>query len=75
MASAKKCDRCGKLYEESILERKMNKQAAGIFYWNGISLILMENIGRKFSHKMIYDLCQECLDELDIWLCGCNTKI
>lgn len=65
MASAKKCDRCGTLYERyaSTINKKYN--------FNGLAL-------RKYTHDSpnpneywvgkVFELCPECSRELESWL-------
>ena len=57
--NAKKCDRCGILYER-YNEKNDGKKPNGFLFLN-----LDEN-GRYFSHKG-YDLCPKCMDELIAW--------
>lgn len=60
MASAKKCDRCGKLYEEYNTE-KNNKKI------NGIMTLNLDFQRRYYSHTP-FDLCPECKDSFEEWL-------
>ena len=57
MADAKKCDRCGKLFEPYIDDEKFTKL-----------IILAQNI--DFGQRRIgsYDLCKECNDSFSKWL-------
>lgn len=64
MALAKKCDRCGKLYEPKSLP--FNKKISA----NGICVVEIDDDRRRYSGKGIYDLCPDCLTELYIWLYG-----
>ena len=63
---ARKCDRCGNLYEPETRNVK-----SGSF--NGIQLI-----DRKFSNdwnsRKVYDLCPDCLDSFLEWLGGDEEK-
>ena len=61
MSLAKKCDRCGNLYEPKDLD------VCGAIV-NGLSLINRdEQNSRAFSRKY-FDLCQECLLSFANWL-------
>ena len=57
MANAKKCDRCGKLFEPYMDDEKFTKL-----------IILAQNI--DFGQRRIgsYDLCKECNDSFLEWL-------
>ena len=61
MADAKKCDRCGKLFEPYMDDEKFTKL-----------IILAQNI--DFGQRRIgsYDLCKECNDSFLKWLSGTN---
>lgn len=61
MADAKKCDRCGKLFEPYMDDEKFTKL-----------IILAQNI--DFGQRRIgsYDLCKECNDSFLEWLSGTN---
>lgn len=61
MALAKKCDRCGKLYELKDID------ACGAIT-NGLVLVRRyKQNARSFSYKY-FDLCPECLVSLAGWL-------
>lgn len=60
MSLAKKCDRCGKLYE--IYKVKGSNKD-----FNGVATIEILN-NRNYQGKDILDLCSECRDSLDEWL-------
>ena len=61
MSLAKKCDRCGNLYESK------NMDICGVIA-NGLSLIYRDEQNSKaFNHKY-FDLCPECLAYLANWL-------
>ena len=61
MALAKKCDRCGKLYELKDID------ACGAIT-NGLVLVRRyKQNARSFSYKY-FDLCPECLVSLSGWL-------
>ena len=67
MSLAKKCDRCGNLYESK------NMDICGVIA-NGLSLIYRDERNSKaFSHKY-FDLCPECLAHLANWLKNKPTK-
>ena len=62
MAAAKKCDRCGKFYDRNT---RINKGR----YKNEFidEIVKTTNIGNYLNQ---IDLCDECLDKLDIFLSG-----
>ena len=60
MAQAKKCDRCGKLYEHY----PINKQAAKYKWSNGIKLVKMDSSGYISAESDPRDLCPECMDQI-----------
>lgn len=61
MALAKKCDRCGKLYEHYPIGNQ-----SGIF--NGIKLVRIGENG-SFDHaKNHNDLCPECMEAIKAFL-------
>ena len=57
MANAKKCDRCGKLFEPYIDDEKFTKL-----------IILAQNIDSGQHRNGSYDLCKECNDSFLEWL-------
>ena len=62
MAAAKKCDRCGKFYDRNT---RTNKGLYKNEFIDGI--VKTTNIGNYLNQ---IDLCDECLDKLDIFLSG-----
>ena len=60
MALAKKCDRCGKFYDEYNFE-KDNKNI------NGITTLNLDAKGDYYIHKTL-DLCPSCNDSFEKWL-------
>lgn len=60
MASAKKCDRCGKLYEK-YNERNDEDNI------NGILTLNIDSKQQYFTHKLI-DFCPDCKDSFQKWL-------
>ena len=62
MASVKQCDRCGKLYNR-------NNRTIKRLYKNEFidGIVKTTNIGNYLNR---IDLCDECLDKLDIFLSG-----
>ena len=62
MASAKQCDRCGKFYNR-------NNRTIKRLYKNEFidGIVKTTNIGNYLNR---IDLCDECLDKLDIFLSG-----
>ena len=62
MASAKQCDRCGKFYNRN------NRMIKGLYKNECIDgIVKTTNIGNYLNQ---IDLCDECLDKLDIFLSG-----
>ena len=59
MSVAKKCDRCGKLYEEYNVKNDEKKA-------NGISFLNIDSKEEAFGHAY-HDLCPECMEELRTW--------
>lgn len=66
MASAKKCDRCGKLYEEynTVCDSKNI---------NGVMLLNLDSHGQYYSNKTL-DFCPNCKDSFENWLHGTKHK-
>lgn len=62
---AKKCDRCGCLYEN--YNKKNDSKNP-----NGFHLLNIDEFGNSFSHKTI-DLCQCCMTAMLDWFNG-GTK-
>lgn len=60
MAFAKKCDRCGKLYEGY----NTNNDPKNI---NGFMTLNLDDKRLYYSHKP-YDLCPDCKDSFEKWL-------
>lgn len=60
MAFAKKCDRCGKLYEEYNIKNDSKNI-------NGIQTLNIDYKRKFYSHKP-FDLCPECKDSFEKWL-------
>ena len=56
MAMAKKCDRCGKFYE--------NYPTGNKSQYNALRIIQRNSIGETINGYTTYDLCPECMDEL-----------
>lgn len=61
MALARKCDRCGKLYEYHTKNNAINRLH-----------ITMD--GLITSKDRSFDLCKECMDEFDIFMNMEETK-
>ena len=59
MALAKKCDRCGKLYEAY----NTTKDSENI---NGIMTLNLDDQRKYYSHEPL-DLCPECKDAFEVW--------
>lgn len=61
MALAKKCDRCGNLYEPKDIN------ICGVIV-NGLALISRDEQNAKAVSRRYFDLCPECLVSLANWL-------
>ena len=57
---ARKCDRCGNLYEPRNIEIRGNRT-------NGIVLI-ERDFSNMNSYRLYLDLCPHCLCSLNVWL-------
>lgn len=55
MALAKRCDRCGKLYEHYPAGNKSE--------YNSLRIIQRNKIGEAINGNTVYDLCPECMSE------------
>lgn len=55
MALAKKCDRCGKLYESYSEGHKSQ--------YNALRLIYRNSTGEVVNGSTAYDLCPECMEK------------
>lgn len=60
MALARKCDRCGKLYEH--YPRKDED------IWNGIVLVRLASTGEMIRRGNVMDLCTYCMNDLQTFL-------
>lgn len=72
MSVAKKCDRCGRFYEEY----NIKNDSSNI---NGIMKLNVDRHQKYFGHDVI-DLCPECTESFKRWLGGehdgyCKAKI
>ena len=65
MANARKCDRCGNLYEEYNTANNKEK-------FNAIMPINLDHKRQYYSHEAL-DLCPECMGKLRDWL-WCNEQ-
>lgn len=65
MANARKCDRCGKLYEEYNTDNNSKK-------FNAIMPVSLD-YERKYYPRKVMDLCPECMTKLANWL-KCNEE-
>lgn len=63
MALAKKCDRCGALYE---YYEKPSPDKSGRY--NGVRLTGWGEVGEPFSRGKNWDLCPHCLDLFFGWI-------
>lgn len=66
MARAMKCDRCGRLHEhyDGIKEFKEFKDTERA---NGV-MLLDKDLDKKYWSRKSYDLCPDCMRELEIFL-------
>lgn len=62
MALAKKCDRCGKLYEH------YEKDKEGNACYNALSPICFDKTKDHYVRCNSKDLCPECRDSFEEWL-------
>lgn len=60
MACAKKCDRCGKLYEQYNFDRDEKNT-------NGIMTLNLDYQRHFYSHTVL-DLCPDCMKGFQDWL-------
>lgn len=62
---AKKCDRCGKLFEhyDGIKEFKNTEKANAL-------LLIDRDLDNKYWSRKSYDLCPECMKKLEDFLKG-----
>lgn len=61
MALAKKCDRCGKFYEDYPIG-----YASGPYNTTGQFQIIQRNItGETINGYTVYDFCPECIEEFE----------
>ena len=67
MSLAKKCDRCGNLYEP----KDVNVCGAIV---NGLGLISRDACNTNAFPRRYFDLCPECLADLVNWLKNKPTK-
>lgn len=68
MALAKKCDRCGKLYEPK--NATIKKQQV-----NGLILMNRDATNNSWYNRVLVDLCPMCLGSFDCWLrMACEPK-
>ena len=56
MAIARKCDRCGKLYEYYPEGNKVR--------YNGVQR-MYRDLGGSFRYEKLFDLCPECMNAFD----------
>lgn len=56
---AKKCDRCGKLYEQYDGSKEFKEQGKA----NAI-IFIDRDLDNKYSSRNSYDLCPECMAQL-----------
>lgn len=62
MAFAKKCDRCGKLYEEyNTKSDPMNT--------NGVTVVNLDH-SRNYHTQKVLDFCPKCNESFNKWLKG-----
>lgn len=56
---AKKCDRCGKLYEFYDMVNNTRR--------NGVAIVYLNKLGIREGLIRDIDLCQECMDSFAKW--------
>ena len=63
MAIAKKCDRCGKLYEhyDGNMEFKTSEKANGF-------MLIDRGLDRNYKPRKSYDLCVDCMGKLEAFI-------
>lgn len=61
MAQAKKCDRCGSLY--NVYHDRFKGKSV-----NGVVLVDYDAQGRNYYESHFYDLCPTCLNVLKGWI-------
>ena len=61
MALAKKCDRCGEMYE--VKPMSIKNQSV-----NGIMLIERSRDNNGYTNRGYIDLCPNCLKSFDFWI-------
>lgn len=66
MSNAKKCDRCGKLFEPYI-KRAGYKSASG---YNELAVKSCRIENSEWYEQVTYDLCEQCNEQLHDWLKG-----
>ena len=67
MACAKKCDRCGKLYEQ--YNSKNDRKNP-----NGIMVLNLDSQRRYFAHNAL-DLCPDCTKGFQDWFGEVHLKL
>lgn len=65
MSNAKKCDRCGKFYEN----HKRNFRINSTDFKNAIPA-WVKLVDIKDSYITSFDLCEQCMKDLWHWLCN-----
>lgn len=70
MARAKKCDRCGKLFEhyDGSKEFKEGERANAVF-------LIDRDLDNKYWGRKSYDLCPECMKKLENFVKGGGTDV
>ena len=61
MAYAKKCDRCGKLYDEYNFKNDEKNP-------NGVMVLNLDYQRKFYSHTTPMDLCPDCMKEFQDWM-------
>lgn len=71
--NAKKCDRCGKYYDEyekEIPEEMLRKNEQGLTRVNHVGLMGSADIGYSIAVSKPIDICPECMDKMIDFLKG-----
>ncbi len=68
MAKARKCDRCGKFYEQyKGNEVSKNEKANGLF-------LVDKDWNEEYYRRKVYDLCPDCMRKLESFSKGSNCQ-
>lgn len=68
MALARKCDRCGRLYNHYPVGNAPST-------WNAVSLLRTGADGVELSRRNSMDLCTYCMNDLQTFLMNSNMEV